>query len=189
MREKEYHAVSINAVLCIEENPPADAEPVVWLLLTTLPIEKEEVLEVIKYYLCRWEIETFFNVLKNGCKVEERGLQTMERLKNTLALLMIVAWRVMFLMNLGRQEGNRLCGEVFEDAEWMSVCSILNKEEPRKPPSLREFMIMVGRLGGYQPRKSPPGVKVIWEGLKRMADYALMWEMIHAKHLSTKRCV
>lgn len=190
VREREYPAVRINAVLCIEEDPPAGSEPVEWLFLTTLSIEsEEEAKRIIKYYLCRWEIETFFNVLKNGCKVEERELQTMKRLENMLALLMIVAWRVMFLMNLGRQEGNRLSSEVFEEEEWKSVCSILKKEVPQTPPKLGEFMIMIGRLGGYQRRKTPPGAKVIWEGLKRMADYAHMWEVINTNHLSTKNCV
>lgn len=188
--EKSYPPVTINAVLCVEETPPAGTEPVVWLLLTTLPIDtKEEVLRTINYYLCRWEIETFFNVLKNGCRVEERELKTLDRLKNMLALFTIVAWRVMFVMNLGRQDPKRFCCDIFENAEWMSVCSILNKRVPKEPPFLGEFMIMIGRLGGYQPRKSPPGVKVIWEGLKRMADYALMWEVVNAQHESIKRCV
>jgi hypothetical protein len=71
----------------------------------------------------------------------------------------------------------------------MSVCSILNKKVPKDPPRLGEFMIMIGKLGGYQPRKSPPGIKVIWEGLKRMADYALTWEVVNAQYESIKRCV
>jgi len=105
-----------------------------------------------------------------------------------IALFMVVAWRVMFLMNLGRQQGNISSAEVFEEAEWKSVCSILNKKIPNKAPKLSEFMVMVGMLGGYQKRKTPPGAKVIWEGLKRMGDYVLMWEMAHA-NLSIKRCV
>ncbi len=187
--EREYDPVTINVVLCVEESPPVGVEPVVWVLLTTLPISTaEESLRIVKYYLCRWEIETFFHVLKNGCKIEDRELQTKERLETMIALFMVVAWRVMFLMNLGRQQGNISSAEVFEEAEWKSVCSILNKKIPNKAPRLSEFMVMVGMLGGYQKRKTPPGAKVIWEGLKRMGDYVLMWEMVHA-NLSSKRCV
>lgn len=176
-----YPPTTMNAVLCIEEKPPAGIEPIVWLLLTTLPINnKEDVLKIVKYYLCRWEIETFFNVLKNGCNIEGRELKTITRLKTALALFIIVSWRIMFLMNLSRQSPERRCDEVFEDAEWMSVCKILTKKVPKIPPNLGDFMKMIGRLGGYLPRKSPPGVKVIWEGLKKMSDYALMWETIHA---------
>jgi IS4 transposase len=30
----------------------------------------DAVIELIDWYRARWEIEMFFNVLKNGCKVE-----------------------------------------------------------------------------------------------------------------------
>ena len=185
----KYDPVTINVVLCIEESPPAGVEPIVWMLLTSLPIStKEEALNIVKYYLCRWEIETFFHVLKNGCKIEDRELQTRERLETMIALFMVVAWRVMFLMNLGRQQGNISSAEVFEEAEWKSVCTIVNRQVPDRAPTLGEFMIMIGTLGGYQKRKSPPGVKVIWEGLKKLTEYVLMWNSIHAT-LSTKSCV
>lgn len=187
--EKEYSSVIINAVLCVEEEPPNGEEPVTWLLLTTLPIHtEEEAVKVVNYYLCRWEIETFFNVLKNGCKIEERELQTRNRLETMISLFMIVAWRVIFLMNLGRQEGSRSSTEVFEEMEWKSICLILKKEIPDKAPKLGEIMTMIGILGGYQKRKSPPGVKTIWKGLKRLADYVLMWNAV-ATNTSNKNCV
>jgi Transposase DNA-binding/Transposase Tn5 dimerisation domain len=187
--KRTYDSVRIHALLCVEEAPPKGVEAVSWLLLTTLPIfTKEEALKTVQYYLCRWEIETFFNVLKNGCKVEERELQTRDRLETMITMFMIVAWRVMFLMNLGRQDSNRSSAEVFEEVEWKSVCTILNKQVPKIAPKLGEFMIMIGMLGGYQKRKSPPGAQVVWEGLKRMADYVLMWEHIHANS-SIKSCV
>jgi hypothetical protein len=187
--KRTYDSVKIHALLCVEEAPPKGVDSVSWLLLTTLPIfTKEEALKIVQYYLCRWEIETFFNVLKNGCKVEERELQIRDRLETMITMFMIVAWRVMFLMNLGRQDSNRSSAEVFEEVEWKSVCTILNKQVPNIAPKLGEFMIMIGMLGGYQKRKSPPGAQVIWKGLKRMADYVLMWNHIHA-NLSTKNCV
>jgi hypothetical protein len=187
--KRVYDSVTIYALLCEEETPPKGVDPVSWLLLTTIPIfTKEEALKIVQYYLCRWEIETFFNVLKNGCKIEERELQTRDRLETMITIFMIVAWRVMFLMNLGRRDSNRSSGELFEEVEWKSVCTILNKRVPSRAPNLGEFMIMIGMLGGYQKRKSPPGAQVIWEGLKRMADYVLMWEHIHT-NTSTKRCV
>jgi hypothetical protein len=134
VREKEYPPIRLNAVLCIEEEPPAGAEPVVWFLLTTLPIQEEKgVLEIIKYYLCRWEIETFFHVLKNGCNIEGRGLKMIGGIKLALAIFIIVSWRVMFLLNISRQNPNRPCNEIFEDVEWMSVCKILTKKVPRTP--------------------------------------------------------
>ena len=173
--------VQINAVMAIEEDPPAGEEPLVWILVTSLPVSTfEDVLKVINYYLCRWEIETFFKVLKSGCKIEERQLQTTERMKALITVFMILAWRVMFTMMLGRVCGEMRCDVVFDEAEWKAVYKILNKKQalPEKPPSLREFVIMIAVLGGYVDRnkEGPPGVKVIWKGMARMVDFALAWE-------------
>ena len=53
--------VSVNAVLVRELKPPEEEGPIEWLLLTSLPINTlEEVLLVVAYYCCRWEIEIFF---------------------------------------------------------------------------------------------------------------------------------
>ena len=47
-------------------------------------------------------MEIFFDVLKNGCKVEALQLSSIERLELAFALFMIIAWRVQMLMRLGR---------------------------------------------------------------------------------------
>jgi hypothetical protein len=93
---------------------------------------------------------------------------------------MILAWRVMFTMMMGRVQGEMPCDVVFDEAEWKAVYKILNKKKglPKEAPSLEEFIKMIATLGGYVNRKSegPPGVKVIWKGMARMIDFALAWE-------------
>jgi IS4 transposase len=177
--------VQINAVMAIEEDPPAGEDPLIWILLTSLPVSTfEDAVKVINYYLCRWEIETFFKVLKSGCKVEERQLQTTERMKALITVFMILAWRVMFTMMMGRVCGEMSCDVIFDEAEWKAVYKILNKKQalPEKPPSLGEFVIMIAVLGGYVDRnkEGPPGVKVVWKGMARMVDFALAWEAFGA---------
>jgi IS4 transposase len=174
-------AVQINAIMAIEEDPPKGEDPLIWILLTSLPVSTfEDVVKVIQYYLCRWEIETFFKVLKSGCKIEERQLQTTERMKALITVFMILAWRVMFTMMMGRVCGEMACDVIFDEAEWKAVYKILNKKQtlPEKPPSLGEFVIMIAVLGGYVDRnkEGPPGVKVMWKGMARMVDFALAWE-------------
>lgn len=173
--------VRVNAVMAIEEDPPEGEDPLIWILLTSLCVNTfEEVVKVIHYYLCRWEIETFFKVLKSGCKIEERQLQTAERMKPLIMIFMILAWRVMFTMMMGRVCGHMSCEVIFNEAEWKSVYKILNKKQalPQTPPSLERFMIMIAVLGGYIDRKNegPPGVKVTWKGMARMVDFSLAWE-------------
>ena len=123
---------------------------------------------------------TFFKVLKSGCKIEERQLQTTERMKALLAIFMLLSWRVMFTMMLGRVCSEMSAGDLFEASEWKSVYKILNKKKalPRKPPKLSEFIVMVATLGGYVEQKGgePPGVKTIWKGMARMVDFSIAWE-------------
>jgi hypothetical protein len=65
-------AVTLNAVLVWEENPPADIdEPIEWLLLTNTPVTSfEEAYRGIGWYCGRWQIEVFHKVPKSGCRVE-----------------------------------------------------------------------------------------------------------------------
>lgn len=179
--KKKGVKVKVNAVMAIEENPPEGEKPLVWIFITSLPINDfESVCKVIRYYLCRWEIELFFKVLKSGCKIEERQLQTADRMKNLISLFMILSWRVMFTMMLGRVCSDMSAGDLFEAAEWKSVCKILDKKKalPRKPPRLGDFIKMVAKLGGYIETKSgePPGVKTMWKGMARMIDFAIAWD-------------
>lgn len=180
-KHKKSKKVKINAIMAIEENPPEGEEPLVWVFITNLPINSfEDVCKIIKYYLCRWEIELFFKILKSGCKIEERQLQTTDRMKNLISIFMILAWRVLFTMMLGRVCSEMSAGEVFEEAEWKSVYKIVHNKKalPRKPPTLGEFIIWIAILGGYikQKKAEPPGVKTMWKGMARMVDFAIAWE-------------
>lgn len=167
--------------MAIEENPPEGEEALVWVFITNLPINSfGEVCKIINYYLCRWEIELFFKILKSGCKIEERQLETTDRMKNLIAIFMILARRVLFTMMLGRVCSDMSAGEVFEEAEWKSVYKIVHKKKalPRKPPKLGEFIIWIAILGGYVKHKEaePPGVKTMWKGMARMIDFGIAWE-------------
>lgn len=181
IKGKIFESVTINAVMAEEINPPADEEKICWVILTTLPIDSlENTIKVIEYYLCRWEIEVFFKVLKSGCEVEERNLRNADRLENMIAMFMLVAWRVMYVMKMGRECPQLSCTVIFEDMEWKSVFKVCNKKKPlpEKPPLLGEFIELIASLGGYLGRANdpPPGPKVIWKGMQRAFDFTLAWE-------------
>ena len=136
----------------------------------------EEACTIVTNYLARWDIEIFFKVLKSGCKIEELQLETFERLENSITLFMIVAWRIMFLMKLGRECPDLPCSMVFEKGEWEAAYIVYKKSTPpENPPSLNEMIKMVASFGGYIGRKGdgPPGPKVLWIGLQRVKDFAL----------------
>lgn len=176
----ELGEVEYNVVLVEESGRPADDETKVeWLLITTLPIASpEETLRVVDYYVGRWPIEPFFRTYKTGCRTEEIQLETTERRKRCLLFYKIIAWRIMYLMHLGREVPEMPCEDVFREEEWKPVWKIVMQEDlPQTPPTLGEFLPVLASLGGYnnRPSEPPPGPKPLWLGMRRMLDFALAW--------------
>jgi len=179
--DRSLPAVKIWVVQAKEINPPAGEEPIHWTLLTCLEAtDFKEACAVIDLYLCRWEIEVFHRVLKTGCRVEELQLRTSPRIKLAILLYMIVAWRVLYVMHLGRQCPDLPCDVVFEDDEWQSTWVIIKGgSPPRSPPTLNEIIRMVASFGGFLGRKGDghPGPQTLWIGLSRVQDFALCWQL------------
>jgi hypothetical protein len=174
--KKNVQQVTINAVMATEVDVPFNVKPVNWILLTSLPIlTTEDCLRVIEYYLCRWQIEIFFKILKDGCKVEELQLQTLDRLTACIGLYLIIAWRILFMTMLGRAYPNLSCTVVFTTDEWQAAYMMCyRKAPPPTPPCLADMIVIVAGFGGFLKRKcdNKPGNKSIWIGLQRIRDFA-----------------
>jgi hypothetical protein len=172
--------VTVTALLATEPNPPAGEDALEWVLVTNLPVETpEQASEKLLWYLCRWQVEIYFKVLKSGCRIEELQLETRERLEPALAFYMIIAWRVLYLTMLGRECPEMPCDTVFADEEWKAVYLVTQrKPPPEQPPSLDTMVRMVASLGGFLNRKSDgfPGPKTLWVGLQRVPDFVLALE-------------
>ncbi|WP_295580051.1 IS4 family transposase [uncultured Lamprocystis sp.] len=175
--DRTLPAVEITALLASEPAPPTGEAPVEWLLLTNLPVDTPaQALEKIQWYLCRWQIEVYFRILKSGCRIEQLQLEKRERLEPALACYLIVAWRVLFLTMLGRACPEMPCDVVFDTAEWHAVYIVTERQPPPDtPPTLDQMVRMVAGLGGFQGRKSDgfPGPQTLWIGLQRAADFVL----------------
>jgi hypothetical protein len=187
--DRKLADVALNVVLVREIDPPPGEAAIEWLLLTNRPIGTvEEVLEVINYYCRRWNIEIYFRILKSGCKVEESQLEKASRFRPYLGLCLIVAWRVMYVMMLGRGCPELPCDAVFDDEEWRAVYAVVKNEPPPKaPPSLGAMVVLIAMLGGYMNRKGDgePGPKAMWVGMQRMTDLGLAWRAF-ARHGPTE---
>ena len=175
----------LNAVYVLEPNPPASEKPVEWLLLTSLSTERtDDVLRVIEYYVCRWKIEIYFRILKVGCGVEQLQFENTERYQRCLAVYLIVAWRVFYVMMLGRQCPKIPCDCVLATEEWKALFTIVTKQPaPQQPPSLGEALPLIAQLGGYLGRKrdGPPGPQTTWLGMQRLKDFAIAWNAFGPK--------
>jgi hypothetical protein len=169
--------VLVNALIATEINPPHGEKPIEWLLLTNLAIENnDDRLAILRYYVCRWQIETFFKVLKSGCKIEGIQLNCAKRYSPCLALYLIIAWRIFYLTLSNRVQPNISCEYFFQASEWqIAYLTQRKKKPPLQPPTLATMMQLVASLGGFLQRKSDkhPGPKPIWIGLQRLADLVL----------------
>jgi hypothetical protein len=174
-RLKGAAPLSLWAIYAVEADPPAGAEPIEWLLLTTVPTTTlEEALERLRWYALRWTIEVFHRTLKSGCRIEDRRLGDANSLQACLAIDLVVAWRVMDLAQRGRETPDIPCTVFFEEAEWQALACHHQRSPvpPQTPPTLGEAMRMVAQLGGFLGRRGDghPGATVLWRGLNRLTD-------------------
>ena len=174
--------VEINIVYCMEINPPEGEDAIEWILMTSVDIKNQErALEIIQWYLCRWQIELFFKILKSGCEIEKLQLQNFNRIINCLSLYMILAWRTLYITMIGRAYPKIKCNAIFSEDEWKAVYVVFTQKKPPKtPPALGAMINMLGAFGGHLGRKhdGPPGIKSIWIGLQRMHDFSLAWQIM-----------
>src|SRR6266540_3881249 len=176
--------VSVWAVWAIESHPPPDVEPVEWLLLTTLPISTtDDALERLGWYVARWGIEVWHKVLKSGCRIEDRQLETADRLHRCLTLYSVIAWRILYATMLAREVPNIACTVLLDADEWQGLYCRIHRVvlAPAKPPSLRTAVRWIGQLGGFPGRKGDgePGVTVMWRGFQRLMDLTEMYRIMH----------
>jgi hypothetical protein len=171
--------VAPTAILAEEDPPPGEAA-VRWWLVTTLPIRGVADAErAVRWYALRWLIERYHFVLKSGCRVERLQLAARPRLERAVATYSVVAWRLLWLTYEARRHPEQPCERVLTAEEWRVMKLELGDEVGASPPSLREAVRGVARLGGFLARKGDgdPGVKTIWRGLKRLNDLVRGWRL------------
>lgn len=183
--------VSVQVILAQEENPPPGVEQVRWFLLTTLVITSfDDVVQCLRWYSYRWLIERYHYVLKSGCRLEQLQLETADRIHRALATYTIVAWRLLWMTYLARYHPDAPADTVLEAHEWRALYCTIHKtpQPPSSPPSLRTCLRWIAQLGGFLGRKhdGEPGVKTIWQGLRRLHDIAQTWLLLST---TTASCV
>jgi len=88
---------------------------------------------------------------------------------------MIVAWRIGYLMRLGRTCPEMDCEVVFEREEWQAAWLVAGKPMPPKPPSLNDAFRLIASFGGFLGRRGDgePGAKSLRQGPQRIMDLAV----------------
>jgi hypothetical protein len=152
--------------------PEGITEPLHWVLLTSLPCESwGEARRVVGRYTRRWWIEEYHKALKTGAGVEESQLERAYRLEALIAVLAVVAVRLLSTKFLARSRPNS-----FEAAASFGpeMLGLLEKKVgvPKEGWTNRNVLVATARLGGFLARKHDgmPGWQTIWRGWQR-----LMW--------------
>ena len=97
-----------------------------------------------------------------------------------LAVALLISWRTLDEIRLGRDFPDLDCEAIFEASEWKAVSQVTQQRPPpATPPQLPEMVRMVAQLGGdiNRPRADEPGSETIWKGLPRLHDMALCWDL------------
>ena len=172
--DRQGGQLEVTCLIASEVNAPASAKPVVWRLLTNrVASTLQEAAELIDWYRARWEIELFFLVLKEGCRVERLQLADTERLQTALALYMVIAWRINRLMRLGRTLPDLPADLLFKPDEWRAAFILNKKPVPKQTPTLNTLVRLIAQRGGFLGRKhdGEPGAKTIWLGMQEIAVF------------------
>jgi hypothetical protein len=172
------------AVWVHEPDPPEGVEALDWMLLTDLPIGTAQAAwEKVQWYCRRWGIEEWHRALKNGCGVEQREFKTAEHLQRVLALDLMVAWRVLVSVKLGRILPQLPASVLYSTDELEVLQAATQKKKPRlnaaATMTLSEANRRVARLGGYMARKGDgePGAESLGLGLRRLTDLTWGWRL------------
>jgi hypothetical protein len=173
---RESHSqqpLTLGAVLLREIDPAAGVEPVLWMLLSSLPVQSmQEVQRAVHYYALRWRIEELHRVEKEGCRVEDAQFDDASDLMRLAAIKSVIAVRLLQLRDAAQASlrdparldtPERLAK--IAPRSWIQVVSKLGKIDPAKL-TVTEFYRRIAMRGGWLGRKSdgPPGWKTLWRG-------------------------
>lgn len=168
--------LQIGLVEAIEQDPPEGAKPLVWRILTTLPVQTaEDAKDVVHCYRLRWRIEEVFRALKrDGLALEDTQVQDSQRLFRLAAMGLGAAVRILQLVD-ARHGSSRPMSDVLDQNLVGDVAILVRSREgatekqknPHPPGSLAWLSWVVARYGGWNCYGKPPGPKTMADGWLR----------------------
>lgn len=166
-------SLMVNAIEVREISPPAGVEGIGWVLLSSLHCGRwSEIQRVVGRYCARWWIEEYHKALKSGAGAEDSQMEKQHRIESLVAVLAIVAVRLVNLKFLARARPDQAV-----DVKLFGAAAIKLVEQRFGAPeqghwTYRQLLRAIARIGGFIGRRSDgePGWQNIWRGWQR-----LMW--------------
>lgn len=170
-----------------EVDAPAGVEPLHWILLTSLPCASlAQARRIVGRYTARWHVEEYHKALKSGAGVEESQLEKAYRLETLIAVLALVAIRLLQTKLLVRACPDQ---PLAPDQVGETALALLEERlgKPKGGWTQGTFWVAVARLGGFIGRKSDgtPGWQTIWRGWQRLLWMSEGLEILNQRE---KRC-
>jgi len=186
-RRGEQPVVAAWVVRIWEANPPAGVEALAWILVTSVPTQTiVQIRERRDWYACRWMVEVFHDIEKNGCSEEDRRFEKAARMTACLAILALVAVRI-FQLRTALTSQPDAAAALVASADEIAVVKKWVEHRGRKRFTVRDFVRGVASLGGFLGRKGDgdPGVRTLWRGYQRLQDLLLGY-MIHKNDVGNR---
>jgi Transposase DNA-binding/Transposase Tn5 dimerisation domain len=151
-----------------EIEPPLGVVPLEWILLVDVAVTTfAQALQCVLQYATRWMIEEYHKALKSGLGAERLQLETAAGLMAAIAIMSIVALRLLDLRERGRESPDATAEEAGLTPLELEV---LRLKARRKLHTVREVALALGRLGGHLNRRSDgmPGWQTLWRGMNTL---------------------
>jgi hypothetical protein len=175
-------SITVNVVRVWESEPPTGQDPVEWRLFTTEPIETQEQLEaIVDGYRARWVIEEYFKALKTGCNFESSQLESLHSLENLLGIYIPVAWQLLALRSLMRDEPEKPALTVLTKTQ-LAVLRLIKQGAALPPePTIAQVAEAIAQLGAHIKSNGPPGWQVLGRGFEELRRAEFLYsQMISA---------
>ena len=172
--------ITLWAVNARKQSPPEGATRLEWFLLTSVAEEDAtQASEVLRWYCLRWRIEDWHRVLKTGCRVDELGHHSAERLARAISIRMVIAWRIMLMTLLSRESPDLPPELLFTDIVLKVLRRYAMKRKGQEIQTLLDAVTWTAILGGYQNRNHdpPPGAELTWYGRMKLATMCEVVEL------------
>ena len=168
--------VRLGVVEIKEKEGREGVEPLKWVLYTNLPLKtKEDALKVINYYRMRWQIESYFKILKDGCcHVEHCSLRSFDKVSKYTMCFSIIAWRMYWMKFLHDTDPELPAKLVLTPSEIEVLKLRHGKIVDKRSFSIGQALKLIAMFGGYNNRKGdgPPGNITLWRGFLIVRDRA-----------------
>jgi len=157
--------VACTVIRAWEPQPPVGVPPLEWILLCDAVVSTlGQALERVQQYATRWLIEEYHKALKSGLGAERLQLETASGLMAAIAVMSVVAVRLLVLREQVRRSPQAAPTEVGLGPLELEV---LQLKAARTLTTAREVALALGRLGGHLNRRGDglPGWQTLWRGM------------------------